>query len=348
MAAWSALILIGFGRRVLEAAAIFGFLAWAVVVDSGSARALELRLPITCTPGETCWVTSYVDVDPGPQASDHACGRLTYDGHKGTDIGLGAMDSEAEVAVLAAADGMVLRVRDSMPDINSRAGDAVDVSDRECGNGVVIDHGDGWETQYCHLRRGSVMVAPGDRVTAGAPLGLVGLSGLTEHPHLHVALRQEGRIVDPFTGRSAAEGCVEAGSPDGLWVPEVAAALAYQPLLLYNVGFAGAKPDRVQARAGTYADGRVAPDAPVLVLFVDMLGVAKDDRLRLSIQGPDGETFAESETVFEDKGWVQWFGFTGKRRKQGLWPRGAYQGRVMVERPGVGVIASRDVQGRVE
>ena len=41
------------------------------------------------------------------------------------------------------------------------------------GNGVVIDHGGGWISQYSHLRSGSVRVHPGDRVSAGQPLGLV-------------------------------------------------------------------------------------------------------------------------------------------------------------------------------
>ena len=33
---------------------------------------------------------------------------------------------------------------------------------RNCGNGVTLDHGDGWQTQYCHMRRGSVAVKVAD------------------------------------------------------------------------------------------------------------------------------------------------------------------------------------------
>ena len=56
------------------------------------------------------------------------------------------------------------------------------------GNHVVIDHGDGVWSAYAHLRRGSVTVAPGDRVTAGDRLAEVGNTGNTSEPHLHFQL----------------------------------------------------------------------------------------------------------------------------------------------------------------
>ncbi|MEQ9123815.1 MAG: hypothetical protein RIM80_14780, partial [Alphaproteobacteria bacterium] len=67
-----------------------------------------LALPVDCRIGETCWPLQYVDHDPGPEARDYRCGGRAYDGHSGTDIGLG---TEAEIArdvpVLAAAPGRV-------------------------------------------------------------------------------------------------------------------------------------------------------------------------------------------------------------------------------------------------
>ena len=73
-----------------------------------------------------------------------------------------------------------------------KAGSRTTSRDRNCGNGVVIRHADGWETQYCHLRRGSVQVAEGDRVEAGEPLGLVGMSGEANFPHVHLSVRRDG------------------------------------------------------------------------------------------------------------------------------------------------------------
>src|SRR3954469_21370580 len=121
----------------------------------------ELGLPIACDIGSSCIVQNYVDRDAGPAARDYRCGFLTYDGHKGTDVRVSDRARYKDgVAVLAAAPGRVRAVRDGMADGERVAG-------REAGNSVVIQHGDGWETQYAHLRRGSVAVRAGDRVEAG-------------------------------------------------------------------------------------------------------------------------------------------------------------------------------------
>jgi murein DD-endopeptidase MepM/ murein hydrolase activator NlpD len=82
---------------------------------------------------------------------------LTYNGHNGTDFRLPNLAARrAGVNVLAAPDGQVLSTRDGIPDISSA--EMSSVADHECGNGVVILDEDEWETQYCHLAQGSVLV----------------------------------------------------------------------------------------------------------------------------------------------------------------------------------------------
>jgi hypothetical protein len=53
------------------------------------------------------------------------------------------------------------------------------------GNHLIIDHGDGTFAGYAHLRRGSVLVGPGGRVSAGQQIAEVGNTGSTSEPHLH-------------------------------------------------------------------------------------------------------------------------------------------------------------------
>lgn len=56
------------------------------------------------------------------------------------------------------------------------------------GNHLIVDHGDGVYATYAHLRRGSLRVGVGDRVTARDQLAEVGNSGNSSEPHLHVQL----------------------------------------------------------------------------------------------------------------------------------------------------------------
>ncbi len=147
----------------------------------GAADSPRFALPIDCVPGATCFVQNYVDHDPSSAWRDYACGARSYDGHDGTDFRVPSMAAvRTGVAVLAAADGVVAGTRDGMPDGSIRENGKEAVKDRECGNGLVLRHADGWETQYCHLAQGSVAVRRGQTVRAGARLGSVGLSGLTE------------------------------------------------------------------------------------------------------------------------------------------------------------------------
>ena len=104
--------------------------------------------------------------------------------------------------VLAMAPGTVVRATDNQRDHRSRdtwptllwmmtvEGMVRELAGatRILGNHVIVDHGDGTWSAYAHLRRGSALVRPGDRVTAGQQLAEVGNTGNTSEPHLHVQL----------------------------------------------------------------------------------------------------------------------------------------------------------------
>lgn len=85
------------------------------------------------------------------------------------------------------------------------------------GNHVTIDHGNGVHSLYAHLRRGSVRVAVGDRVSAGDVIGEVGNSGNTSEPHLHFQLMDRPSVMNAaglpfrFTGIRQREGDVDRG-----------------------------------------------------------------------------------------------------------------------------------------
>jgi hypothetical protein len=303
----------------LLAAAMLGAPAAAVADPTFS-------LPVACALGQDCFIQSYVDTDMSAAAKDYTCGSLTYDGHKGTDIRLrNYVAMESGVDVLAAAPGTVLRIRDGMADISVAETGAEAVKNREAGNSVIVDHGDGWVTQYSHMRKGSIAVQPGQPVAAGTPLGKIGLSGNTEFPHLHFEVRHDDKPVDPFTAERMEAGC---GVMDhALWKAE----LPYVPSGLLGTGFALEKPQPGPARHGAYAVTALTPHSPALVFWIDVFGLQPGDRLRITLTGPDGGILSESETPI-DRAKAQYFAFAGSRRPSGGWKTGFYVGKLEVVR----------------
>jgi hypothetical protein len=99
------------------------------------------------------------------------------------------------VAVIAAAPGTVILVRDGQPDRNTVNGSG------GFGNHVLVEHQPGGAlAYYAHLRNGSIRVAASDPVNRGDTLGLVGSSGNSNWPHLHFEVSDRGQVVDPFLG----------------------------------------------------------------------------------------------------------------------------------------------------
>lgn len=60
-----------------------------------------------------------------------------------------------------------------------------DIKYREYANVIMLYHADGTLTQYAHLKKNGSLVALGDTVKAGQPIGLAGVTGFTGGPHLH-------------------------------------------------------------------------------------------------------------------------------------------------------------------
>jgi hypothetical protein len=300
----------------------------------------KLHFPVACSLGRTCALQNYVDLDPGPGAADYKGGTRSYDGHNGTDIRLRSFDDQREgVPVLAAADGVVRRVRDGVPDISIRDLPPGAVAGKECGNGIVIDHAGGLQTQYCHLAKGSIKVSQGDRVPAGSELALVGLSGQTEYPHLHFTVRKDGAVVDPF--RPDADEA--ALSPQGpLWSANSGMLEAYKDREVVNIGLT-AKPVTMEdvTEHGSHMPWPAIQEAPALVGFVQVMGLKVGDVQHLKVLGPEGEQIASttSEPLAADQ--AQSLLFTGKRRLQGLWARGTYTVEYSIKRGGLIVLHQR-------
>jgi murein DD-endopeptidase MepM/ murein hydrolase activator NlpD len=290
--------------------------------------------PVACRLGVDCEIQHYVDRDPSSGVKDYTCGNRTYDGHDGVDIRLPDLAAQRRgVAVLAAADGRVRGIRDGMVDGALTAGGPQSVKDRECGNGLIIDHTDGFETQYCHLAQGSLKVKAGDMVKAGALLGRVGESGLAEFPHLHFTVRQTQKVVDPFAFGAAPGTC---GPGRSLW----AQTPAYQARIVLNTGFATG-PLTMEAVENGTANAPAQADRPNLVAYARAIGLKAGDVQALTVRAPDGSVLIQNQAEPLPRDQAQRLMFAGKRRPPQGWPKGRYAARYTVSAGGK-VVLTRD------
>lgn len=308
------------------------------------AEPLRFALPIACNPGSDCFVQNYVDHDVSSAYRDYACGERTYDGHDGTDFRLRSLVAQrAGVAVLAAADGVVAGVRDGMEDVSIRGTGKDAVKGRECGNGLVLRHADGWETQYCHMAQGSLAVTRGQRVTTGQALGRVGLSGLTEFPHLHFTVRHHGKFVDPFAPEPKTDPC---GSGATVWVEATATQLAYRRRVMLNAGFSDRVLSMEEVENHEPERMNLSTESPALVVFVKMIGLEPGDIATLTLRAPDGALLAERRLKPLERAQAQTLALIGRKRPAAGWPDGLYRAEYRVSNDGKTVF-EEDIQLRL-
>ena len=280
-----------------------------------SASALELRLPADCTLGEDCFIQQLPDMKAGDGAQDPYCGIATYEGHDGVDLRVLSMnDVMRGVPVVAVADGEVLRGRDGVEDHLVRTeADRAEVANRECGNGVILRHADGVETQYCHLKKGSIAVRPGQKLRAGDRIGDVGASGLAQFPHVHLTVRVNGEEVDPLTGRKVGGGCVSnpANAKPLFTASSIAALKPAEPSIL-GLGLSGARFE-YERLVVEGAPPTAKPGDQARIVWAWLANLKQGDRMKLSLTGPDGAVVSENTTDPLDRNKAVYFAYTGRK-----------------------------------
>jgi murein DD-endopeptidase MepM/ murein hydrolase activator NlpD len=277
-----------------------------------------LRRPIDCQLGKDCFVMLYPDHDPSTGERDSMCRHLTYDGHNGTDFAIPFWTPQTAVPVVATAAGTVSAMRDGVPDRRLTSPEARStVAGIECGNGVMLDHGNGWQTQYCHMKQGSVRVKIGDRVQAGNPLGLVGLSGMTTFPHVHVTVRKDGKEVDPLLGGDRIAGCATGNNSNTVWND---GARNYVATGLIRSGFAPKQPVEDELWRGEFQSNQIPGQAEALTFWVHAFGVQKGDVEYFKLLAPDGSIVTDYQRPI-DQDHKQCITYVGKgTRRSPLMP----------------------------
>ncbi|MEM7218451.1 MAG: M23 family metallopeptidase [Pseudomonadota bacterium] len=265
--------------------------AVGVLNDDETAREVRLGWPVQMPESNLregqAGVSSYVDLDAAfPDAlRDYACGMRTYDtaagyNHQGVDIASWPYPwqtmAEDGLEVVAAAPGTIVVKQDGQPDDSCAFGEGAD------WNGMVIEHADGSQAIYGHMKRDSLnRKAVGDQVVAGETLGQVGSSGNSTGPHLHFEfIDPSGAVVDPYQG--------ECGTSDGHWRAQPAYA---QPRI--NAVTIGSAAPMIGGCNGTerpHEQREFQPNDPVYITAF-MVDQEQGQSAQLELYTPSGELY---------------------------------------------------------
>ena len=122
--------------------------------------------------------------------------------HWGTDILYNRLPSDSPLIPEITYSGNFFHPF-GLPALAAMSGRVLNAQMISTGGYVRIDHGGGWQTEYMHLKRGSLRVKPGDTVHEGEPIGEI-FGSIKENPnggliHLHFQIRTSdgGLPVDP-------------------------------------------------------------------------------------------------------------------------------------------------------
>jgi len=167
-----------FHEAIVEKVADHGGIGLADMVATQLGRAGAVSAYGTPAPGRIGWPVQGLALDsvcsPFGMRADPFTGKQRM--HQGVDI-----DAPEGTPVFPSLEGEVLFA-------GERGG---------YGRVVIVEHGDGLQTRYAHLKQ--VDVDAGEWLDGSRSLGTVGSSGRSTGPHLHMEVRKDGVPMNPLT-----------------------------------------------------------------------------------------------------------------------------------------------------
>lgn len=282
---------------------------------SGHAKAIEFGFPVACQVMGNCWITNHVDLDDRiGRTDDYMCGEKATDNNRSTHISLGSINAmENNIPVIAAADGVI--------EFSGNQGGF-------CGYRILIQHDDGWESNYCHLKPGTLQHNAGDTIKRGEIIAAVGMSGQADWPRLSFATTRNGMVFDPFSGRTSIEGCSATTNP--LWIDGMNPP--YEPAAVVGAGFTIGHVTNNEIMAGTAEIATaISTQTPQLSLWSLMMNLRTGDKIHMSITTPAGRILNEMEQTI-DTDTPRYPLYFSTLRKGFLWDAGEYQGVIKITR----------------
>jgi hypothetical protein len=300
----------------------------------------SLTLPVDCTIGVECFIQNYYDHGKNGNFQDYKCGFLSYPNHRGTDFRVPHLSPlTTRTKVLAAAKGIVLATRDGEPDLPISIRGKDKTAGKEAGNSVLIDHGDGWMTQYSHLKQNSIQVKQGQSVSQGEFLGLIGISGNAEFPHVDFSVRYNGEKIDPFFPYKKEVSCNDmAATNSNLWNESARTILSYAPTGVLQAGFSNSIQSRIEVESSDKTIPANIIAVGPLVYWVQLYGLQNNDQWEIKLWGnnPNKPLVVYSQVISGNK--AVYIAAAGKKNAGTRWPTGIYTGEFKLKRNGKTIV----------
>ena len=302
-------------------------------------KLIELSFPVACNIGQDCFVQKYVDhFEEKDVIKDYKCQmHRSSDNHKGTDIRvIDAIDIEKGVPILSIADGVVIKKRDGIDDkFVTNKEEADKVNSFGYGNVLVIKHNHGYNSLYAHMKKGSLIPEIGDKVYKGQKIAEMGISGLTEFPHLHFEILHNDKILDPFTGTQRKNDC-DISTINNLWAKEDYKKLIdSQDARIVKTGFSTTQDiDKYKVMHGEYDNIDIKQDDEKILFWTYIMLPELADKALITLYDPRNKVISREEYNFK-KSFATFFQYIGKKKKKDeLWQEGNYRGEVQLIRNG--------------
>ncbi len=176
-------------------------------------------------------------------------------------------------------------------------------------NLVRIDHPGGLRTTYLHLKKGSVTVKPGDRVTAGQTIGQVGSSGKSSDPHLHFEVHSAEGSNPVLIAGAGGDVVATLEDPERWWQTPLPYAGDVAGVLDHGVTATEPTGETIRDRpadAGPFAPrGPVGGERRTVWVWARLYGFQPDDRLEYRYRDPRGrvQTTLPFKTTAIPFGW---------------------------------------------
>ena len=250
-------------------------------------------VPIQGEYGNDYIIVNYVDWGQDTLILDYNCLNKTYNGHQGTDFVIrdfSAMDEG--VNVVAVDSGTVFYVQDGIFDREKES-----VISKQLGNFIGIKHKWKIQTYYAHLKKNSIIVAPGDVVVPGQVIGQVGSSGNSSSPHLHFEMWYDSTYyIDPFMGN--------CGNNTTYWrnAPKYDSTFN-----VWTSGILNFKPNLDTLKENLMTIDTIKVDDESISYWALLYGLRKNDSLRIEWYSPQNQLWFTSHTNIVKDWWYYYY-----------------------------------------